>query len=99
MIQPILLDVIDSAFNFRAFGAGVFSTLLIGMQKGIFSSEVGLGTGSIAAATADTKTAVDNGMVQIFGIHIENILFATITTFVVCMSNYASLIVSDPNRN
>jgi len=99
MIRPILSDIIDGAFNFRAFGGGVISTLIIGMQKGIFSSEVGLGTGSIAAATADTETAVDNGLVQIFGIHIENIVFATITTFVVCMSNYASLIISDPNRN
>ena len=99
MIRPILNSVIEGAFNFRAFGGGVISTLLIGMQKGIFSSEVGLGTGSIAAATADTKTAVDNGMVQIFGIHIENILFATITTFVVCMSAYTTLIVPDANRN
>lgn len=99
LIRPILSQIIESSFNFRAFGGGVITTLLIGMQKGIFSSEVGLGTGSIAAATADTKTAVDNGLVQIFGIHIENILFATITTFVVCMSGYASLVIGDPNRN
>ncbi|MCL2383345.1 MAG: alanine:cation symporter family protein [Oscillospiraceae bacterium] len=97
MIRPVFNLVLDSAFNFRSFGAGVISTLLIGMQKGIFSSEVGLGTGSIAAATADTETAVDNGFVQVFGIHIENILFATITTFVVCMSSYASLVIGDPN--
>jgi len=60
LIRPVLVEIIESSLNFRAFGAGIISTLIIGMQKGIFSSEVGLGTGSIAAATADTKTAADN---------------------------------------
>lgn len=97
MIRPIFEEVINCAFNFKAFGMGTVTTLLIGMQKGIFSSEVGLGTGSIAAVTTDAETAADNGLVQTFGIHIENLLFATITTFVVCMSNYKSLIIDDPN--
>ncbi|MCL2342066.1 MAG: alanine:cation symporter family protein, partial [Firmicutes bacterium] len=97
MIKPILWDIIESSFNFKVFGLGVVSTLLIGMQKGIFSSELGLGTGSIAAVTADTKNAATNGLVQTFGIHIENLLFATITTFAICMSNYKGLFVFDPN--
>jgi len=97
MIKPIFGEIINSAFNFKVFGLGVVSTLLIGMQKGIFSSELGLGTGSIAAAAADTEAAASNGLVQTFGIHIENLLFATITTFAICMSDYKSLFVADPN--
>ena len=97
MIKDILVEIINSALNFKSLGIGVISTLLIGMQKGIFSSEVGLGTGAIAAVTADTKNAIDNGLVQTFGIHIENILFATITTFVVCMANYKNIIINDAN--
>ena len=97
MVPQILVNIIDSAFNYKAFGFGILSTLLIGMQKGIFSSELGLGTGSIAAATTDTKTAAESGLVQTFGIHIENLLFATITTFAICMSDYASIVIGDPN--
>lgn len=97
MIPAILEMIFDSAFDFKAFGMGILSTLLIGMQKGIFSSEVGLGTGSIAAVTADADYPAQNGIVQIFEIHFENILIATITTFVVCMSNYQNLIIADPN--
>src|SRR5699024_7420851 len=50
LIPSILLDIISSALNTKSFGIGTLTTLLIGMQKGIFSSEVGLGTGSIATA-------------------------------------------------
>jgi len=97
ILPNILIDIINSACNFKAFGLGVISTLLIGMQKGIFSSEVGLGTGSIAAVTADTKNPCKNGLVQVFGIHIENLLIATITVIVICMSNYQNLNINDIN--
>ena len=43
MIIPIFREVINGALNFRAFGMGLVSTLIIGMQKGIFSSEVRTG--------------------------------------------------------
>lgn len=97
MIPSIIREIFNSAFNIKTFGIGVISTLIIGMQKGIFSSELGLGTGSISAATADTKYPAESGMVQTFGIHFENLFIATITTLVICMSNYQSLIIKDPN--
>lgn len=97
MIPMILNNIFESAFSFKSFGFGIIATLLIGMQKGIFSSEVGLGTGSIAAVTADSDSSAQNGMVQIFEIHFENIIIATITAFVVIMYNYQNLIIADPN--
>lgn len=41
-LPQILLSILDSALNIKSFGIGVITTLLIGMQKGIFSSEMGL---------------------------------------------------------
>lgn len=97
MLPNIMINIIESALNVKTFGIGILSTLLIGMQKGIFSSEVGLGTGSIASVTADTEKPAQNGMVQVFEIHFENLIIATITAIVVCMSNYQSYIFNDPN--
>lgn len=42
LIPNILNNIIKGAFDIKTFGIGVISTLIIGMQKGIFSSEVGL---------------------------------------------------------
>lgn len=97
LIPSILLDIISSALNTKSFGIGTLTTLLIGMQKGIFSSEVGLGTGSIAIAVADSDIPAQNGIAQIFEIHFENLIIATITTLVVCMSNYQNIMLTDPN--
>ena len=97
IVPQVLRDVFNSAFNFKSFGLGILSTLLIGMQKGIFSSEVGLGTGSIVAGATETSNPNNNGLVQTLGIHIENILFATITVFVICMSPYKYVFINDPN--
>ena len=90
-VPQIFLSILDSALNVKAFGIGTVSTLLIGMQKGIFSSEVGLGTGAIAAVTADTESPSQSGLTQTFGIHVENLVIATITVFVIMLTNYSLL--------
>ena len=96
-IPNIIVDIFNSALNFKTFGIGIVATLLIGMQKGIFSSEVGLGTGSIVAGTSNTNNPTNNALVQTFGIHIENLLIATITVLTICLSNYKELIIIDAN--
>lgn len=96
-IPEVFNLILNNILNFKAAGLGIFSTLLVGMQKGIFSSEVGLGTGSIAAAISDTNEPVLGGLVQTFGIHIENLVIATLTAFVIIMSNYQILNITDPN--
>ena len=39
----------------------------------------------------------NHGLVQTFGIHIENLVIATLTTFVICMSDYSHLVLNAPN--
>lgn len=98
-LPQVFLSILDSALNVKSFGIGTISTLLIGMQKGIFSSEVGLGTGSIAAVTADSGSPSENGLTQTFGIHVENLIIATITVFVIFLTNYSSLSLRRPKWN
>ena len=96
-VPQVFSDIISSALNFKAFGAGVLVTMLLGMQKGIFSSELGLGSGAVAASLSSGETPASNGYVQTLGIHIENLLIATMTVLVICLSNYQSLEIADAN--
>ena len=57
----------------------------------------GFGTGAIVSATTDSNSPAGSGLVQTFGIHFENLLIATITTLVVCISNYNGLVLTDAN--
>ena len=70
LIQAIKL-VFNSVFNPQAavggfIGATVFHAVHGGIYKGIFITEAGLGTSSIAHAMADTKKATDQGILAMY---------------------------------
>ncbi len=88
-IPNLFKSIIFEAFNFKALGFGVLSSFIVGIQRGIFSNEAGLGTGAIAASTVKTKFPTNQGYVQILGIYI--------TTFLVCTATSLVILTSDIN--
>lgn len=88
-IPNLFKSIIFEAFNFKSLGLGVLSSFIVGIQRGIFSNEAGLGTGAIAASTVKTKFPANQGYVQILGIYI--------TTFLVCTATSLVILTSDIN--
>ena len=88
-IPNLFKSIIFEAFNFKSSGFGVLSSFIVGIQRGIFSNEAGLGTGAIAASTVKTKFPANQGYVQILGIYI--------TTFLVCTATALVILTSDIN--
>lgn len=83
-IPAAVASVFNMAFSLKAVtGAGVGITLKIAMQKGIgrgiFSNEAGLGSAPIAAAAAQTKDNVRQGLVTMTGTFIDTIVICTLT--------------------
>lgn len=97
MIPSILATIIKDAFNLKALGAGVLSSFIIGVQRGIFSSEAGLGSGAIASATSDTNNPIGQGLIQILGIYFTSLVICTSTAFIILTSNYQNLILENVN--
>ncbi len=97
LIPGIFWDTIRSAFDIKAAGIGILSTLIIGVQRGIFSNEAGIGTGSITSSTSSTDSPVSQGYIQMLGIYVTTLLICTATAVIVLTSNYNSLIVADIN--
>lgn len=75
--------IVEGAFNPQAVTGGVVGSLFIAMQKGvargIFSNEAGLGSAPIAAAAAQTKEPVRQGLVSMTGTFIDTIVICTMT--------------------
>ena len=86
-IPYLLKSVVKEAFNFKALGFGVLSSFIVGIQRGIFSNEAGLGTGSIAASTVKSYFPATQGYVQILGIYITTFLVCTATALVILTSD------------
>lgn len=89
LIPAVIGQIVSSALNFKAFGTGVLTSFIIGVQRGVFSTEAGLGTGSIATSSTYTKTKIEFSLSQILGIYF--------TVFVVCTST-ALIILTTPYR-
>lgn len=96
-MPQILKTIIISAFNFDSLLKGFIPALLIGIQRGIFASEAGLGTGSIASSVSDYKNPVINGYVQMLGVYITTLLVCTVTAIMILSFDYENVNLADVN--
>ena len=72
------------AFNWDSIiGGGIGTIIIVGLKRGVFSNEAGLGSVANVAATADVKHPVKQGMIQSFGVLVDTLLVCTITALVV----------------
>lgn len=82
-IPGAVATVVQGAFNPAAVTGGVVGSMVVAMQKGvargIFSNEAGLGSAPIAAAAAQTKEPVRQGLVSMTGTFIDTIVICTLT--------------------
>lgn len=82
-VPGAFMEIIQGAFGLRAAAGGAMGAVLLAMQKGIargiFSNEAGLGSAPIAAAAAQTKEPVRQGLVSMTGTFIDTIIICTMT--------------------
>ncbi len=82
--------IVTSAFNPSAITGGVVGSMIIAMQKGvargIFSNEAGLGSAPIAAAAAQTKEPVRQGLVSMTGTFIDTIIICSMTGLAIVLT-------------
>lgn len=75
--------IVTAAFTPKAVTGGAVGSMFVAMQKGvargIFSNEAGLGSAPIAAAAAQTKEPVRQGLVSMTGTFIDTIVICTLT--------------------
>ncbi len=97
VLPSILHQIIKEAFHFKPFISGFLTSFIIGIQRGIFSNEAGLGTGSIAASTSNSDSPTAQGYIQILGIYITSLFICTATAMIILMSPYNATLFTDVN--
>ncbi|MCS6181226.1 alanine/glycine:cation symporter family protein [Shewanella baltica] len=90
-ILPALGLVIESAFTPLSaaggfLGATVAQAIQIGIARGVFSNESGLGSAPIAAAAAKTNEPVEQGLVSMTGTFFDTIIICTMTGLVLIIT-------------
>ena len=95
-VPAAFATIVKAAFSPKAITGGAVGSFLVAMQKGvargIFSNESGLGSAPIAAAAAQTKEPVRQGLVSMCGTFIDTIVVCTMTGLaIVMMGSYEAI--------
>ncbi len=87
-IPNVVINIITSAFNKKSLSGGILYTLIIGIQKGIFASEAGVGTSAISSGVTSNKDYKKQGYIGIIETYFINIFITTITSFIITLTPY-----------
>ena len=81
-------SVFGGAFKPNALFGGAFGIALAqGIKRGLMSNEAGQGTITMAAAVAENKHPVEQGLVQSIGVFLDTMIICTMTGFVIILAH------------
>ena len=82
--------IVQGAFAPNAVTGGVVGSLMItlriGVSRGVFTNEAGMGTAGIAHGSANVRHPVEQGLMGIVEVFLDTIVICTMTAFVILCS-------------
>ena len=90
LILPALGAIVQGAFSPSAVSGGIlgswFAAMRVGVSRGVFTNEAGMGTASIAHASAAVSHPVEQGLMGIMEVFLDTIVICTMTALVILVS-------------
>lgn len=85
--------IFSSAFGLEPLFGGVFGLAIAwGVKRGIYSNEAGQGTAPRAAAAAEAKHPVTQGLVQAFSVYVDTLFVCSATAFMILITGQYNVI-------
>lgn len=84
-LPSIFKLILSDAFDLKSIISG---GIFIAIEKVIFATESGLGTGAIASGTMDSFNCEKAGYIQLIGVYFIGLIITSITAIIVLSSNY-----------
>lgn len=91
-LPSAIKSIFSSAFNLSAAGGGILGFLLsksvrLGLARGVFTNEAGMGSASIAHACSEENIPVKQGLLGIFEVFLDTFVVTTLTALVILCSD------------
>ncbi|MEZ5628730.1 MAG: alanine/glycine:cation symporter family protein [Rhodocyclaceae bacterium] len=85
-IPGVIALIVKSAFGLEpAIGGGIGAAILMGVKRGLFSNEAGLGSAPNVAAVAYVPHPANQGIVQAFSVFIDTLILCSCTAFIILL--------------
>ena len=86
-IPDVIMMIVNSAFGLdQAIGGGIGAAIMMGVKRGLFSNEAGLGSAPNVAAVAYVPHPANQGVVQAFSVFIDTLIICSATAFIILLS-------------
>lgn len=85
-VPAAFATIFSSAFSLEAGVGGLIGTMIIAMQRAVYSTEAGLGSATMAHAAAQTKEPVSEGMVALMEPFVDTVVVSTMTALVIVIT-------------
>lgn len=83
-LPDIFSIIFANAFGFEQVAGGGFgAAIMMGIKRGLFSNEAGMGSAPNAAATAEVSHPVKQGLIQALGVFFDTLLICSATAFII----------------
>ena len=88
-VPAMLGHIVKSAFGIDpVFGGLIGSAIAMGVKRGVFANEAGLGSAPNVAAVADVEHPVAQGVVQAFSVFLDTFVICTCTALLILLSGF-----------
>jgi AGCS family alanine or glycine:cation symporter len=85
-VPSIFATIVTDAFNPQAVGGGILGVMLVGISRGAFSNEAGVGTEVMAHGAARTSEPIREGLVAMMGPVADTLIVCTCTALVILLA-------------
>lgn len=86
-ISEVFKLIISNAFGWeQAIGGGIGAAIEMGVKRGLFSNEAGMGSAPNVAATADVSHPVKQGLIQSLSVYTDTLIICSCTAFIILCS-------------
>ncbi|HEX8594138.1 MAG TPA: alanine/glycine:cation symporter family protein [Pseudomonas sp.] len=88
-VPAMLETIVRSAFGLDpVFGGLIGSAIVMGVKRGVFANEAGLGSAPNVAAVAQVEHPVAQGVVQAFSVFLDTFVICTCTALLILLSGF-----------
>jgi AGCS family alanine or glycine:cation symporter len=89
-LPAVLEEIVGGAFGIRpmagGFAGGIATAMLVGVKRGLFACEAGMGSSPNIAGSATVAHPVEQGLIQSLAVFVDTMVICTATAFIVMMS-------------
>ena len=88
-VPHMLMTIVKSAFGMdEVFGGLIGSAIVMGVKRGVFANEAGLGSAPNVAAVAEVQHPIAQGVVQAFSVFLDTFVICTCTALPILLSGF-----------